>query len=225
MKGLVLNNWYSILPNIKSALYSSILLILFVMFFGEKSFIDIAILLQFLLFVYTSSNLIIDEESRDWNKYEVTLPAKRSSIVLSKYMIFLITLLIATSMSLVTVIIAYLTIGNIEILSYSGEIFNGLFLSLYFFSFAYPLTIKHGTRKKEWVLTLSILLCFFLLFVAAYLIILVISLFDPKLVLVENDYILTIASTLLTLSCIPAFVISYFKSVKMYQYKDFADFY
>ncbi len=90
MKGLIRNNLYSMGGNLRVTLLIAVFLAFFPLLLKESSMIPIIFSIQIFLFVAnTGTSLRVDESSK-WNKFELTLPIKRRTIIGAKYVSFFI---------------------------------------------------------------------------------------------------------------------------------------
>jgi ABC-type transport system involved in multi-copper enzyme maturation permease subunit len=113
MIGLFLNNFYKTISGMKMLM--SVLFIIGAIIIG---FVDSQIIVQTFIFTiilsisaYSLMSIRKDADSR-WNKYEITLPVKRKTIVKSKYLSFVFWLLVATIMAALFTGIIIIVKGN-----------------------------------------------------------------------------------------------------------------
>ncbi|MGO0905463.1 ABC-2 transporter permease [Clostridioides difficile] len=211
MKGLILKDLLNLKSNMK-------VMILFMILFGymssigdgnNSSFVSVIIVLCTTMIVSTFSY----DDLNKWDSYVLTMPIKRNTIVLSKYLTMLIFSLMGVIFSLIISIInGYFK--NTLILS-ETLIITGLILSISvcFASLILPLIYKFGTEKARLLMIAS-----FLIPTAALL--------GLKNLLERFNSNVSIEIILNTLVyCLPFiailfFVISYFISTKIYCKKE-----
>lgn len=211
MKGLILKDLLNLKSNMK-------VMILFMILFGYMSsigdgnnsgFVGVIIVLCTTMIVSTFSY----DDLNKWDSYVLTMPIKRNTIVLSKYLTMLIFSLMGVIFSLIISIInGYFK--NTLILS-ETLIITGLILSISvcFASLILPLIYKFGTEKARLLMIAS-----FLIPTAALL--------GLKNLLERFNSNVSIEIILNTLVyCLPFiailfFVISYFISTKIYCKKE-----
>lgn len=211
MKGLILKDLLNLKSNMK-------VMILFMILFGymssigdgnNSSFVGVIIVLCTTMIVSTFSY----DDLNKWDSYVLTMPIKRNTIVLSKYLTMLIFSLMGVIFSLIISIInGYFK--NTLILS-ETLIITGLILSISvcFASLILPLIYKFGTEKARLLMIAS-----FLIPTAALLGLKnLLERFNSN---VSIDIILNTLVYCLPFIAILFFVISYFISTKIYCKKE-----
>lgn len=209
MKGLVANNLYSMNENIKLLLCIT-LPIAFVPLL-DVSMMAMVVAIQIFMFISNvGASLQMDETSR-WNKWEITMPVRRKTIINAKYTSFILLILMGLAISLVTVVL----------LSFRGE-FNfdmlhfgysyGLQLSISTVAIVYPLILKLGSEKSETLLFTAAGLSLGLRLLVWYLLYLSDSTINYKSLVVGN------VSLVIALAM---FVLSYLLSVRIHRNKEF----
>ena len=134
MNGLIRNNFYSMESNLK------------------LSFI---IAVQVFLFVVNTGTALHADEVTKWNKFELTLPVKRSTIIGAKYITFAILILCGLLIGFCTAFLINISGRTWNDLSILWGYEYGLVLSIISVSLMYPIILKIGTEKNELVLILS----------------------------------------------------------------------
>lgn len=212
MKGLILNNFYSMEDNIKLSFTLSILISSVSLIISDTKIISILVAAQiFIVLGNISSSLQMDEKSK-WNKMEITMPVKRKTIIEAKYISFLLLIVLGSLFSLMTI-----TVSLIRQIGLSGtEILNGysfgLSLSLSTIAILYPVILKFGSNKSESVFILASVLSIVIRFLVWKGLRLVIN--DVNF----NGIEVGISNMLVS---IIMFFISYFISVKVHTIKNF----
>lgn len=212
MKGLILNNFYSMEDNIKLSFTLSILISSVSLIINDTKIISILVAAQiFIVIGNISSSLQMDEKSK-WNKMEITMPVKRKTIIEAKYISFLLLIVLGSLFSLMTI-----TVSLIRQIGLSGtEILNGysfgLSLSLSTIAILYPVILKFGSNKSESVFILASVFSIAIRFLVWKGLRLVIN--DVNFNGIEVGISNMIVSIIM-------FLISYFISVKVHTIKNF----
>jgi hypothetical protein len=212
MRGLVVNNLYTSRDNIKLSLIIALLLAFVPLFVKENSIISIVIAMQtFVLVSNMSVSLKMDEASK-WNKFEITLPVARNTLISAKYISFILLILIGVAASLVTVALQAIR-GKIDfntlILGYNF----GLQLSLSTVAIVYPLILKLGAEKSDTLLFMAIGLSVGLRFMVWYLLYL-----SDETITFRTSPVVGNISLAISLAL---FILSYFISAAIHRYKEF----
>src|SRR5690625_1172989 len=90
MKGLILNNLYSIRISTKTSSILAIAAVIVLVMTQHNIALRIALFLPFLLIPVQAFEVLKQDAMSGWNKFEITLPVTRSQIVGSKYSTFLL---------------------------------------------------------------------------------------------------------------------------------------
>ncbi|MBT2290031.1 ABC-2 transporter permease [Paenibacillus albidus] len=151
MKGLVANNLYSMHDNIKLSLSVALPMAIVPLLAKDASIMAMIVAIQ--VFIFTSSmgaSFQMDETSR-WNKWEITMPVTRKTIISAKYISFILLILMGLAISLVTVLLLGLRGEfNFDMLLFGYS--YGLQLSISTVAIVYPLILKLGAEKSETLL-------------------------------------------------------------------------
>ncbi|UQZ36476.1 ABC-2 transporter permease [Paenibacillus sp. PK3_47] len=155
MRGLFLNNYYSMQSNIKVSLSIAVALLLVTFFVSDIKVMNALIAGQIMLFaVSIGSSLQVDEASK-WSRMEITLLVKRSTVIGAKYLSFVMLLLLGMAISVCTTILLSLkesvSLANL----WNGYSF-GLSLAIPVISVCFPAILKFGVEKNEMLLFLSV---------------------------------------------------------------------
>ncbi len=212
MRGLVVNNLYTSRDNIKLSLIIALLLAFVPLFVKETSIISIVIAMQtFVLVSNMSVSLKMDEASK-WNKFEITLPVARNTLISAKYISFILLILIGVAASLVTAAFQAMR-GKIDfntlILGYNF----GLQLSLSTVAIVYPLILKLGAEKSDTLLFTAIGLSVGLRFLVWYLLYL-----SDETITFRTSPVVGNISLAISLAL---FILSYFISAAIHRHKEF----
>ena len=138
MKGLIRNNLYSMENSILIAFIISIFLAI-VPFGGvNPTLLPMIISIQIFVFVVNIGTSLRADETAKWSKFELTLPIKRSNLVLAKYVSIIILILMGIVMGTATMV---LSSYYDHAVSHSALIYGfeyGLTLSIFSTSIMYP---------------------------------------------------------------------------------------
>ena len=155
MNGLIRNNFYSMESNLKISFILAAVLIFSPLIINNIVIYPMIIAVQVFLFVVNTGTALHADEAAKWNKFELTLPIKRSTIIGAKYITFVILILFGLLMGLCTTLCINLS-G--QTWSFSSTLWGyeyGLVLSIISVSLMYPIVLRIGTEKNELVLILS----------------------------------------------------------------------
>jgi hypothetical protein len=113
MKGLFLDNFYKTIDGMKMLLFTLFLIGAIIIGFVENQLIVQAYI--FIIFssisLFSLASIRKDGDTR-WNKYEITLPVKRKTIIKCKYLSFIFWIFIALIMAAVFTVIVVIMKGD-----------------------------------------------------------------------------------------------------------------
>lgn len=155
MNGLIRNNFYSMESNLKISFILAAALVFSPLIINNTAIYPMIIAVQIFLFVVNTGTALHADEAAKWNKFELTLPVKRSTIIGAKYIIFAILILFGLFMGFCTTICISLSGQTWSVSSTLWGYEYGLVLSIFSVSLMYPVVLKIGTEKNELVLILS----------------------------------------------------------------------
>lgn len=162
MKGLLKNNLYGVIENIKIVFAFITLLGMALLFTGEASLLNIFSLIVAPVVAVLTISCLRKESSSKWSKYKLTLPVKRKEIVkgqyISHFLISLAGMLTVALFILLTVLIhgnQYFYYGFRDAVTL---ILLGGILSILIGAIAYPLYYLWGAERTEIILVLSVVL-------------------------------------------------------------------
>lgn len=155
MSGLIRNNFYSMGSNLIISFIMATALALSPLLINNTSFYVMIIAVQIFLFVVNTGTALHADEVSKWNKFEMTLPIKRNTIVRAKYITFFVLILFGLFMGVCTVICANLAGQTWSVSSALWGFNYGLALSIISISLMYPVALKFGTEKNELFFLLS----------------------------------------------------------------------
>lgn len=153
----------------------------------------------------------------NWDKIELIMPVKRNSIVLAKYICFLIFLFMGCLIAGAYIFVSNLVIGNVAIWDTTLTNLMLLFTSIMVCAgtFFYPLIFKFGGERAESVLAILFILSLAPMYLAMQIGSRILGL-DHMFNLYDYPNFWIIYSLLVTV----LFIISYFISVQIYARKE-----
>lgn len=154
MKGLLLNNYYSMQENIKLSAIIVFILFIGLVIAGDSIFVTALIMSITIYPLNIASSLQMDETSK-WNKFEITIPVGRKTIVRAKYFSYLLLVMIGLFSSLLLAGFYIISGKEINTILFTYSICLGLSLSLLTGTFLYPFLLKFGAYKSEMYIILS----------------------------------------------------------------------
>ncbi|AJS58480.1 ABC-2 transporter permease [Paenibacillus sp. IHBB 10380] len=212
MRGLIRNNFYSMASNIRLALVIAGFLALVPLVLKDTTMISMIFGIQIFLFIAnTGTSLRVDETSR-WNKFELTLPIRRRTIIGAKYVSFSILILFGVMMSLLTLAVVYVVGLQLDSRAVIYSFGFGLTLSITSVALMYPIMLRIGTEKNE-------LVVFFSGFGAIGIMLVLAALLAPVTGGMELRH--PLVSMVSSCTAIILFIISFFVSVHIHRNKEF----
>ncbi|KHL93025.1 hypothetical protein QW71_26090 [Paenibacillus sp. IHB B 3415] len=155
MRGLLLNNYYSLQNNIKTSLGIALALLLVSFVAADHSVMNSIVAAQILIFsVSIGSSLQMDEASK-WSKLEITMPIQRKTVINAKYLSFILLILTGSAVSIVTPALTYVRGIDTTHFNLSTGFTFGLSLSISTISIYYPVILKFGVEKSEMMIMVS----------------------------------------------------------------------
>ncbi|GEN29809.1 ABC-type transport system involved in multi-copper enzyme maturation permease subunit [Cerasibacillus quisquiliarum] len=212
MKGLILNNLYTVEKGIKSSIGLTILAISLLLFTQNPVALRVAAFLPFLLIPVNAFEVLKHDDKSGWSKFELTLPVERHKIIQSKY----ITFVLLFSMSLVLTFVLFYFVHTFLYPTFTNTFFNFLLRGmggiLAIAALHYPLTYLLGTEKSDTITISSMGFCFGMFFIVFMLLELVIGTVDGF----DGIFSVTFFAVSIVL-----FIVSYFVSYMIYKNKEF----
>lgn len=156
MKGLILNNLYSIERSIRFSTFLSVILIVILLFIQQAFSVRIAAFLPFLLIPVNAFEVLKLDQLSGWNKFEITLPVKKHQIIQSKYITFLLLFLLSTILSILLFYIVNLFVSFFFTMLFFNFLLRGMGMVLCLAVIVYPLTLILGTEKSDIIMLCSI---------------------------------------------------------------------
>ncbi|WP_341518395.1 ABC-2 transporter permease [Bacillus paramobilis] len=210
MKGLILNNFYSVRESIALSLLLAIVSNVILVLSGNATALKMAFYLPMALITVSAFEVLKQDNLSGWDKFEFILPVERKEIIRSKYITFLLLLIISI---LVTAGVFMLNSLFVKI---SGElilisVLRGMGLVLCLASTIYSLTYIYGGDKSELIRIISIIFAFAMFGLVSLM---------QKMMMGEVEGFDKIFSVnFLLVSCF-IFIISYFISISAYKRKE-----
>lgn len=216
MKGLLLNQYYSVEKTIWTYVPLGLIFATVLFFFDDPKVQRMAVLP--VLFMASSALEVLKHESKSgWNKFVLTLPVKRKHVVLSHYLFFSLLTLAGILIACAASVLVQVVFGQSPSASYIYMMMNFLAISFTMGFVAYPLTYLLGTEKAEVVIMVGSgagIGAFFLsAFVYEFLIM-------PLDVLQGLNHDLLFSISILIINFI-LFFVSYAASIQIYKRKEF----
>lgn len=213
MKGLLRNNFYSMGTNLQISFGLTLILAFVPLILGDENSIAMVLAMQSFMFIANIGTSLHTDVTSKWNQFEITLPVKRSDVIKTRYLSFLILILCGIFMSVFTVLLSSFVFKT---LSASGIIFGyafGISLSLITAGFMYPIMLKIGTEKNE----LVIIICAGIAAVLFQVFLTIAAPFVPDNGIMNERAMLAVIFALFSIGL---FLLSYFVSLSMYQRKE-----
>ncbi|MEK3789200.1 MULTISPECIES: ABC-2 transporter permease [Paenibacillus] len=159
MRGLILNNLYSLESHLKISFLIVGLVNIMLFFMDTPAAAQVAVMLSIILIPANAFSLMKQHSSAGWDRYELTLPLARQQIIQSKYATFILLLLLSVFVTLCIQLI---------IIAYRAEslwpMYNlvprGSGIILCSAALTYPLGYAMGPDKAEIMMILSIIFSF-----------------------------------------------------------------
>lgn len=161
MKGLLLNEFYSAVGNIKLFLFIALAAALSLIITGSPTAQELFV---YITITALSVNAVVSFRKNavfKWDKYELTMPVHRKDIIRSKYLSYLFWLLFGTLLALTVTILAAIIHKTTTWLPGTGALPSmftlGIGISLLTGALFYPLSFVFGIEKSETILIISII--------------------------------------------------------------------
>lgn len=212
MKGLVLNNIYTVEKSIKSSMVLASATVLLLLFTQHAIAFRVAIFLPFALIPVHAFEVLKHDSKSGWSKFEITLPVNRQKIIRSKYITFLLLLLLSTILTFLLFYAANIFIQPSFTIVFFNFLLRGMGIILCIATLNYPLTFLLGTEKSDAIQIYSI---GFALGVFGLMSLLVMMVIGP---VKSYDQIFSMSFLLISMLL---FLISYVVSNRIYKHKEF----
>lgn len=155
MKGLILNNFYTLQDHMKLSMGIAIVMVIAFLIMGKPELMDAIVAGQILVFsMNIASSLQIDEKSK-WDKMEITLPIRRCTVIKAKYIAFFLLVGIGVIVSLMTPMIAYIAGMEINLNDMVNGYSLGISICIGTLAIVYPAILIFGADKSETMLIIG----------------------------------------------------------------------
>lgn len=212
MKGLILNNLYSIEKSAKTSIILASAAVIILVMTQLSAAIKVALFLPFLLIPVHAFEVLKHDAMSGWSKFETTLPVTRKQIVGSKYSTFLLLLMC----SLMIIIFIFFMVDQViyPVIDqlFFNFLFRGMAIILCLAASTFMLTYKLGTEKSDAIMIGSASFTFSVFFGLSILL---------EIILGNIQHIDEVFSVTFFVIASIFLLISYILSVKIYKKKEF----
>lgn len=216
MKGLLLNQYYSVEKSIWSYVVLGLILATVLIFFDNLIAQRLAAFIPILFMAISALEVLKQEAKSGWNKYVLTLPVKRNRVVQSHYLFFSVLTLTGLLIACVAFVLAQSVFGQAPSARFINSVLIILGMTFTLGFVAYPLTYLLGTEKAELVAMIGMVSGLGLYFLSSF----VYGLFFVPLDLLQGlNHDLIFALGFLIINFI-LFVVSYVVSIQIYKRKE-----
>ncbi|MEQ2782433.1 ABC-2 transporter permease [Blautia hansenii] len=219
MKGLLRNNFYGMLENIKIALIGILLCGVLLWITGDSTLLSAFSLLAAPIIAVLTLSCLRKESASKWEKYKITLPVTRKDLIKSQYISHFILCVIGSVLVAFALIVTVLLHGN-QYFYYGFRdaitlVLGGGIFAMLIGVIAFPLFCLWGAEKTEVISIISVL--------GAVGTILGLSLIVNLLVGGDSvtDLIYYISLVSILLISFITFGISYYLSCRIFKQKEF----
>lgn len=213
MKGLMRNIYYSIEKNILMSFLVTAVLLLVPLVIGSSDILSMVIAIQLFMFVSNTGSLLYVDETSAWNKFELTLPIKKKTVISAKFMWSCILILAGLFMAFLTCTITFFATPYFDLYSVMWGFQYGFVLSVVTTAITYPATLKMGPGKNELILIMAAIVSLVYIFLVAAIYAFIIG--EEMNLRSPEGAIVSIGGAVILL------VISYVVSVRIYKNKQF----
>lgn len=212
MKGLILNNLYSIEKSAKTSIILASAAVIILVMTQLSAAIKVALFLPFLLIPVHAFEVLKHDAMSGWSKFETTLPVTRKQIVGSKYSTFLLLLMC----SLMIIIFIFFMVDQViyPVIDqlFFNFLFRGMAIILCLAASTFMLTYKLGTEKSDAIMIGSASFTFSVFFGLSILL---------EIILGNIQHIDEVFSVTFFVIASIFLLVSYILSVKIYKKKEF----
>ncbi|KYG29507.1 ABC-2 transporter permease [Alkalihalobacillus trypoxylicola] len=219
MRGLVLNQYYTVDKSLKNYFFISVLLVAVMLLSSNDMLLSMATWVPIMFMISPAFEALKHESASGWNKFVLTFPIKRRHVVQSHYYFFLLLLLAGTMITFLLIFAMNEFIGGIQVSALLNSLMNGMGIAFIIGYVSYPLTYYYGTEKSDMILYIGVFSAIGIYIFAGWLFQQIISLGWFGLS-VEGHIDLIFSLLFLVLNLI-IFILSYFVTVFIYQKKEF----
>lgn len=160
MKGLILNNFYSMGKGIGYAIFVSVVAVIVLTLVETKIATRVAGILPMVLIPTFALEVLKYDAMSGWSKFEIILPVTRKKIVQSKYTTFLLLLLVSALVPTLMFFIADLFTLQTYTTLFFSYMLRGMGFILCIAALTYPLTYLLGTERSDSISVSSFIFAF-----------------------------------------------------------------
>ena len=218
MKGLLRNNFYGIIENVKIVIAIVMILGIVLLITGEATLLSAFSLLDPPIIAILMISCLRKESASKWEKYKLTLPIRRKDIIESQYISH--TIWSIAGVAVVAVFMAFTVIIHGDQYFYYGFrdaitlVLGGGILAILIGAISYPLYYLWGAEKTEVILVISVIGSIGIVFALTMLV----NTFSDGNV---SDTLYYISLVIVTAVTIIAYVSSYFISKCIFQKREY----
>ena len=211
MKGLLLNNFYSVRDSLNLAFILSIVATTLLMSTENQAVLKLSFYLPMALIAVNAFEVLKQDNLSGWDKFEFILPLKRKKVVQSKYVTFLLLLIVSIAVTI------GIFVASSSFVTFSEElmlisVLRGMGFVLCLATAIYPLTYILGGDKSELIRIISMIFSFVVFGIVYFL---------QRMVMGAVEGFDKNFSINFLLVSFFLFVISYFISTNAYKRKEF----
>jgi|SRR5690625_1252853 len=215
MKGLLLNQYYSVFTSLRNYLFLGVI-IAAILIFSQNEFMQSFAQILITIFMVTPALEVLKHESKSgWNKFVLTLPIKRSNVVQSHFLFFIMTMISGILITIAMFALADLVLGETLTFQTILGIMNGGGIALLLGIVAYPLTYLWGAEKADTVLMLGVMVAVGLFLLVNWL---YIEFIEDAFQGLNHELVFTAGFCVTTLVL---YIISYRITIQVYKRKEF----
>lgn len=212
MKGLILNNLYSMENSIKSSSMLTVVAVVLLLLTNISAALKLAAFLPFVLIPVHAFEILKYDAMSGWNKYEIILPITRKRIIESKYLTFLLLFIFSFVLVFCIAYIIHLFVLPTMHFVFFNYLLRGMGLIICIASLVFPLTYKLGTEKSDSIMIGSVGFSLGIFFVIAFML---------EVLIGDVEGVDEMFSIIFFITSVLVLFISYTISVNIYKNKEF----
>ncbi|QQK74883.1 ABC-2 transporter permease [Salicibibacter cibarius] len=215
MKGLLLNQYYSVSTSFRNYVLLGVA-IAAILIFSQNEFMQSFAEVLITIFIVTPALEVLKHESKSgWNKFVLTLPIKRAHVVQSHFLFFFMAMLSGLLVTTTMFVLADLVLGDVFTPLTMLSILNGGGIALLLGIVAYPLTYRWGAEKADTVLMLGVFVAVGLFLLSNWL---YIEFIEEAFQGINHTLVFTAGFFVITLVL---YIVSYGIALQVYKRKEF----
>lgn len=211
MKGLILNNLYSVREGLNLSLLLAIVATTLLMSTENSTALKLSFYLPMALIAVNAFEVLKQDNLSGWDKFEFTLPLRRQKVVQSKYLTFLLLLLVSVAVTIGIFVVSSSFVTFSEGLMFIS-ILRGIGFVLCLATIIYPLTYILGGDKSELIRIIGMIFSFVVFGIVYFL---------QRMAVGEVEGFDKFFSINFVLVSFFLFIVSYFISIRTYKRKEF----